>query len=40
VDYGASVWIFNGDEGRLAGGVFISRERAEGWIAEYELSVS
>lgn len=31
------VWVFNGDEGRFAGGVFTSRDRAEAWIADNEL---
>jgi hypothetical protein len=35
---GMWVWIFNGDVGRFAGGVFGSRERAEDWIRERRLS--
>ena len=31
------VWIFNGDGGRFAGGVFTSREAAEAWIASNKL---
>jgi hypothetical protein len=31
------VWVFNGDGGRFAGGVFTSRDRAEAWIADNEL---
>jgi hypothetical protein len=31
------VWVFNGDGGRFAGGVFTSRERAEAWIAANKL---
>lgn len=32
------VWVFNGDDGRFAGGVFTTLEPAEAWIAERELS--
>jgi hypothetical protein len=31
------VWVFNGDDGRFAGGVFTSREKAEAWIAANKL---
>ena len=33
----AGVWVFNGDDGRFAGGVFTSREKAEPWIAANKL---
>ena len=32
------VWVFNGDGGRFAGGVFTTLEAAEAWIAEKRLS--
>lgn len=32
------VWVFNGDGGRFAGGVFTSLEGAEAWIAQNRLS--
>ena len=31
------VWVFNGDGGRFAGGLFTSRETAEAWIAANKL---
>ncbi len=31
------VWVFNGDGGRFAGGIFTSRDRAETWIADNKL---
>ena len=34
---GDGVWVFNGDGGRFAGGVFASREAAETWINANEL---
>jgi hypothetical protein len=35
---GAWVWVFNGECGRFAGGVFTSRERAEEWIRARHLT--
>jgi hypothetical protein len=32
------VWVFNGDGGRFAGGIFTTLEAAEAWIAEKRLS--
>ena len=32
------VWVFNGDGGRFAGGVFKTLESAEVWIAQMRLS--
>ena len=32
------VWVFNGDAGQFAGGVFSSLDRAEAWIAANKLS--
>ncbi len=32
------VWVFQGEDGRLASGVFSSRENAEAWIAKHGLS--
>ena len=34
---GEGVWVFNGDGGRFAGGIFTSRDRAETWIADNRL---
>jgi hypothetical protein len=33
-----AVWLFHGDEGRFAGGVFSTREAAEAWIELRNLS--
>jgi hypothetical protein len=32
------VWVFNGDGGRFAGGIFTSRDRAETWISDNKLN--
>jgi hypothetical protein len=32
------VWVFNGDDGRFAGGVSTSREKADAWIAANKLN--
>lgn len=34
----ASVWVFHGAGGRFASGVFTTREKAEGWIAQHQLT--
>ena len=31
------VWVFNGDGGRFAGGIFTTQEAAEAWIADNKL---
>ena len=32
------LWVFNGENGRFAGGIFTSRAKAEAWITENALS--
>lgn len=32
------VWIFNGQNSKLTGGVFINKSKAEDWIRRYKLS--
>ncbi|GGL06811.1 DUF7710 domain-containing protein [Deinococcus radiotolerans] len=32
------VWVFHGQEARLASGVFSTREQAENWIRRYGLT--
>lgn len=32
------IWVFNGNNSRFASGVFSSREKAETWIQEKQLS--
>ena len=31
------VWVFNGNSGRFAGGVFLDKETAEVWIRKHDL---
>jgi hypothetical protein len=35
---GPEVWVFHGRGGRFTSGVFTTREKAEAWITEHELT--
>lgn len=34
----SSVWVFHGANGKFCSGVFTTRELAENWVSEYELT--
>lgn len=33
-----TVWVFNGEKSTFPSGIFSSREKAEAWIAEHQLT--
>jgi len=37
-DADSGVWVFHGSGGRFASGVFTTRDKAEAWIHQHDLS--